>query len=299
MKPSQWNAQSVPDLAGKTAIVTGATGGIGKETARVLAGKGANVILAVRNVEKGEQVADEFRRAPSKGKISVLALELGSLASIKAFAEKVMAAERRLDILVNNAGVMFPPYEKTEDGFELQFGANHLGHFALTGRLLPLLKATQGARVVTVSSTGHTGGNLDFSDLNWQSRKFDTIKAYCDSKLANLYFTYELARRLQEQGASLCVTASHPGMTDTDLKRHSGFLMRSIFIFAQNAEMGALPSLRAACDPDAKAGDFFGPDGFLGMRGFPVKVKSNARSHDKAAARKLWEISEELTGVSY
>jgi NAD(P)-dependent dehydrogenase (short-subunit alcohol dehydrogenase family) len=300
MKTSGWNAGSIPDLAGKIVIVTGATSGIGKEAARVLASKNAKVILAVRNLEKGERTAQEIRQSAPNANMVVQALDLSSLASVKAFAEKILASESGLNLLINNAGVMVPPYSKTEDGFELQFGTNHLGHFALTGRLLPLLHATPGGRLVVVSSVGHMGGHLDFTDLNWQTRKYKAMQAYCDSKLANLYFAYELDRRLKEKGKSLRVTAAHPGWTRTELSRHSGAITHFFEpILFQRAEMGALPTLRAAWDPDAQSGDYFGPSGFLEMQGPPVKVKSNARSHDRAAAEKLWAVSEQLTGVSY
>jgi NAD(P)-dependent dehydrogenase (short-subunit alcohol dehydrogenase family) len=193
-----------------------------------------------------------------------------------------------LDLLVANAVVMFPPYGKTEDGFELQFGINHLGHFALVGRLLPLLGSTRGARLIIVSSLAHRGGKLDFADLNRESRKFNAQQAYCDSKLANLLFAYELTRRLNDAGQTLGVTAAHPGWTRTELQRHAGIFRALNPIFSQVAEVGALPSLRAAFDPAAKSGDYFGPSGALEMRGPPVKVGSNARSHDRALAQTLW-----------
>jgi NAD(P)-dependent dehydrogenase (short-subunit alcohol dehydrogenase family) len=299
MATSQWTAASIPDLSGKTAIVTGATSGIGLETARALANRNAAVILAVRSADKGARAAAMIQQSAPRARISVQALDLASLASVKAFAESICASESRLDLLVNNAGIMAPPYGKTEDGFELQFGTNHLGHFALTGRLTPLLHATQGARVVVVSSVAHRNGHLDFSDLNWERRKFKAFQAYGDSKLANLLFAYEFARRLNQQGKPLCVTAAHPGWTASDLARHSSFVGILHATLSQNTEMGALPSLRAACDPDARSGDYYGPRGFAEMRGLPVKVKSNAASHDRALAERLWKVSEELTGVSF
>ncbi|MCG8443366.1 MAG: short chain dehydrogenase, partial [Caulobacterales bacterium] len=199
-----------------------------------------------------------------------------------------------------NAGVMVPPYAKTEDGFELQFGTNHLGHFALTGRLLGALKAAAGSRLVVVSSLAHRYGGLDFADLAWESRPYSARRAYCDSKLANLLFAHELARRLEAAGANAPrVTAAHPGWTSTDLQRHaSSFRFLNIF-FGQDIRAGALPTLRAAFDPDARAGDYFGPSRHFEMHGPPVTVRSNARSRDEDAARRLWEISEELTGVAY
>jgi len=294
-----WDTQSIQDQTGKTAIVTGATSGIGEETARVLARKNARVILAVRNVDKGGRVADDIRRTTRNPNVSVQALDLASLAAVTSFAEGITHTESRLDLLVANAGVMFPPYTKTADGFELQFGTNHLGHFALAGRLLPLLHATAGSRLVVVSSLAHKQGRLDFSDLNWERRKFNTQQAYCDSKLANLLFAYELARRVKSEGKSLRVTAAHPGWTRTELQRHVPAFRFLNPIFSQGVEMGALPTLRAACDPQAQSGDYFGPSGMFEMRGAPVKVPSNTASHDTEAARKLWAVSERLTGVAY
>jgi NAD(P)-dependent dehydrogenase (short-subunit alcohol dehydrogenase family) len=213
MSNQGWSADSIPDQNGKTAIVTGGSAGLGKETARVLASKGARVIVAVRDVKKGEQALADIRQSVPNAKLSLEQLDLASLASTKAFADKILASESRLDLLINNAGVMFPPYTKTADGFELQFGTNHLGHFALTAHLLPLLLSTPDARIV----------NLDFADLNWEKRKYNRTQGYCDSKIANLYFTYELARRLKDKPVR--VIAAHPGMTRTELTRHSGAMM--------------------------------------------------------------------------
>ena len=226
-------------------------------------------------------------------------LDLSKLASIATFSQSILAEFDQLDVLINNAGIMACPYSKTADGFEIQMGTNHLSHFALTGQLLPLLQATDNSRVVNVSSMAHTMGNIDFSDLSWESRKYSTWRAYGDSKLANLYFTYELARKLKSSDNSPRVTAAHPGWTATELQRHSGssnFLNR---FFAQGVDIGALPTLRAGFDNDAQSGDYFGPSGFMEMRGTPVKVKSNERSQNPDAAAKLWQRSEELTGISY
>ena len=301
MTVETWDVRLIPDLVGRTALVTGATSGIGEQTARVLASKNANVILAVRDVEKGEWVAASIRQScpGASGNISVGALDLASLASVRAFAEKLLVSVKRLDLLVNNAGVMLPPKgSRTEDGFELQFGTNHLGHFALTGRLAPLLYATEGSRIVTVSSLAHKSGRLDFSDLNWERRKI-AAQAYCDSKLANMYFTYELVRRLKNQGRRTSALAAHPGWTSSSLARHSRLVRMLHSTFAQGVEIGALPTLRAACDPGAQPGDHFGPAGFREMRGPPVRVKSSPRSYDLEPAGELWEISERMTGVSF
>lgn len=194
---------------------------------------------------------------------------------------------------------MMCPYSTTEDGFEIQMGTNHLGHFALTGRLMPLLKKTKDSRVVAISSIGHNMGNIDLSDINWEKRKYNTNRAYGDSKLANLYFTYELARKLEDDNNTPMVVAAHPGVTATELTRHSKFFKFFNIFFSQKVDVGTLPTLRAATDPEAKPGDYFGPKGFRGMKGYPVKVDSNKLSKDVIIARKLWVLSEEMTGVSY
>ena len=192
-----------------------------------------------------------------------------------------------------------PPYSKTTDGFELQFGTNHLGHFALTGQLLEVLEKTPDSRIVNVSSMAHNYGNLDLADLNWEKRKYNKMRSYGDSKIANLYFTYELAKRLQKKGAQTVVTAAHPGWTATDLQRHSGFFSFLNPVFAMKGPQGALPTLRAAVEPDAKSGDYYGPDGWQEWRGWPVKVESNAISKNERIAAKLWQTSEKLTGIKY
>jgi NAD(P)-dependent dehydrogenase (short-subunit alcohol dehydrogenase family) len=194
---------------------------------------------------------------------------------------------------------MIPPYTKTADGFELQFGTNHLGHFALTGRLLDLLINTEGARVVNVSSGAHKAGNLNFADLNWEKRSYSAWRAYGDSKIANIYFTYELDRKLRETNLDTLVTAAHPGWTATELQRHTGVVEFLNGIFAQDISMGALPTLRAATEKDLKGAEYFGPDGFMEMRGCPVRVETNQLSKDAAIAKKLWEVSEQLTGVKF
>jgi NAD(P)-dependent dehydrogenase (short-subunit alcohol dehydrogenase family) len=299
MAKSNWNTESIPDQKGRVVIVTGATSGLGKEAARVLAGKNASVIMAVRNVEKGEGVADEIRREFPSADVTVRDLDLSSLTSVESFAEGIMKDYDRLDILINNAGVMMCPYSKTQDGFEIQMGTNHMGHFALTGHLMPLLKNTDGSRIVATSSAAHNLGNIDFSDINWENRRYNTQKAYGDSKIANLYFTYELARRLNGNGKSPLVTAAHPGWTGTDLQRHSGVIRFLNNFLAQGTDIGTLPTLRAAVDPDAQPGDYYGPSRFFEMHGKPIKVESNKRSHDTEAAQRLWEMSEQMTGVAY
>jgi len=297
MTDDKWTEKNIPDLSGKTAVVTGANTGLGKETAKVLAGKNAAVVLAVRNTKKGEEAVLDIKRQFPESVIEVFELDLASLNSIKSFSEAIAEEYSKIDYLINNAGVMVPPYSKTDDGFELQFGTNHLGHFALTGHLMPLLKAAGDARIVVVSSGAHNWGNLNFNDLNWEKREYKKAAAYGDSKIANLYFTYELARKLKDSG--IMVTAAHPGWTATDLQRHSKLFSFLNPLFAQKPHMGALPTLRAATDPEAQSGDYFGPDGKREMKGYPVKVQSNELSRDEAIAGKLWEVSEELTRVNY
>jgi NAD(P)-dependent dehydrogenase (short-subunit alcohol dehydrogenase family) len=299
MKNGKWNVKNIPDQKGRVVIITGATSGLGKEAAVVLAGKNATVVMAVRNVKKGENVADEIRKQNSNAEISVRELDLSSLTSIKKFAAGILDDFDRLDILINNAGIMMCPYSKTEDGLEIQMGTNHFGHFALTGHLMPLLKKTRDSRIVATSSVGHRAGNIDFSDINWETRKYNTSRAYGDSKLANLYFTYELARKLKDNPNNPKVIAAHPGWTRTELQRHSSNLQFMNKLFSQGPEMGVLPTLRAAIDEDAQQGDYFGPAGIFEMQGYPVKVKSNRRSHDEQAARKLWELSEQVTDLKF
>ncbi len=299
MSKTIWDANQIPDQSGRIVIVTGSSSGIGYEAARVLANKNAEVIIAVRNAEKGEAALNNIKAQNDKANISVMILDLASLDSVKKFAAEFQQKHQRLDLLINNAGVMMPPYSKTSDGFELQFGTNHLGHFALTAQLLNLLQKTTGSRIVNVASAAHKYGNLDFNDLNWENRKYKAMKSYGDSKIANLYFTYELQKKLQEAESKTVVTAAHPGWTATDLQRHSGLFEFLNGFFAMKMEQGALPTLRAAIDPEAQGGDYFGPDGWQEWRGYPVKVESNSLSRDTEIARKLWDVSEALTGIHY
>ncbi|MDJ0927743.1 MAG: oxidoreductase [Gammaproteobacteria bacterium] len=295
----QWSANDIPDQQGRVVVVTGATSGIGKEAARVLAGKHATVIIAARNVPKAEAVADEIRQEFPEADVAVRELDLTELASVKTFADGMLQDYQKLDVLINNAGIMMCPYSKTADGFEMQMGTNHLGHFALTGWLLPLLKQTPGSRIVVVSSISHKSGGIDLADLNWESRKYDTMRAYGDSKLANLYFTYELVRKLKDSGDNPLVTAAHPGITATELTRHARWMDFLGKFMAQKPKRGALPTLRAGFDPDAQPADYFGPSGFMEIQGQPVKVESSDRSHDAQAAAALWKRSEELTGIVF
>lgn len=299
MKQQNWTVDNILDQKGRVVIVTGSSSGIGYETARVLANKNANVILAVRNSEKGENALQKIKAQNNNVNVEIMIFDLANLKSIKKFAGEFKQKFERLDLLINNGGVMIPPYTKTVDGFELQFGTNHLGHFALTGLLFDLIKKTKNSRIVNVSSGAHRYGNINFDDLHWDNRKYKKWASYGDSKIANLYFTYELQRKLRQNGSDTIVTAAHPGWTATELQRHSVFIKIISNISAMKIVQGALPSLRAAIDEQALGGDYFGPDGWQEMKGFPVKVRSNKLSYDTEIAKKLWDVSEELTSVKY
>ncbi len=297
MTKSNWSVENIPNQTNKIIIITGATSGLGKEATKVLAKKNATVVMAVRNTKKADIVANEIRLDYPEAKLDIRQLDLGSLKSIKAFTSNFLKDYDKLDILINNAGVMACPYSKTEDGFEIQMGTNHFGPFALTGLLFDLLKKTPNSRIVSTSSFAHLRGNINFSDINWETRKYNTAKAYADSKIANLYFTYELAKKCQD-GHPL-VTVAHPGWTKTELDRHSGIAAFLGNILAQKVDMGTLPTLRAAFDSEAKSGHFYGPNGLFGIKGYPVKVKSNELSHSETIAKELWEVSQKATGVNY
>jgi NAD(P)-dependent dehydrogenase (short-subunit alcohol dehydrogenase family) len=299
---AKWTAADVPDQSGRVAIVTGANSGLGYDTAAVLAEKGARVVLAVRNLDKGAQAADRIKKASPTATVELQQLDLTSLDSVRKAADELRAAYPRIDLLINNAGVMYvPSRETTKDGFEMQFGTNHLGHFALTGLLLDNILPVEGSRVVTVSSVGHRIlARIHFEDPQFE-RKYNRIEAYGQSKLANLLFTYDLQRRLKTKGAPTVALAAHPGFSDTELMRHlpgviPDFVWRP---FTQPADMGALPTLRAATDAAAQGGQYYGPDGLGETRGNPKVVASSAQSHNEDIQRRLWTMSEELTGVKY
>jgi len=291
-----WTEQHIPDQHGRVAIVTGANTGLGYETARMLAEHGAHVVLAVRDVEKGKQAA-----ARIGGDVSVQVLDLTSLDSVRSAAADLRAAHPRIDLLINNAGVMYTPKQTTEDGFELQFGTNHLGHFAFTGLLLDHLLPVPGSRVVTVSSIGHRiRADIHFDDLQWE-RSYSRVAAYGQAKLANLMFTYELQRRLAPHGTTVAV-AAHPGGSNTELARNTPAALRVPLtwlapLITQPAEMGALPTLRAATDPAVIGGQYYGPGGRGEVRGHPKLVTSSPASYDLQTQQRLWTASEELTGV--
>jgi NAD(P)-dependent dehydrogenase (short-subunit alcohol dehydrogenase family) len=298
-----WTAEEIPDQHGRTAIVTGANSGLGRVVARELAKRGAIVIIASRDHAKGAEAAREITAAFPSSNVEAAQLDLANLGSIRAFAERIRAGNDHIDLLINNAGVMAAPHRRTADGFELQLGTNHLGHFALTGLLLPLLDEPD-ARVVTVSSNNHKAGRMQFDDLQGE-RHYSRWGAYAQSKLANLLFAFELDRRLKTAGWPLISVAAHPGYSATNLQLsgpppHERLVMRvSNKLFAQSAEIGALPLLYAATAPDLRGGSYVGPDGAGEMRGHPVLVQATKRAQDEEAARRLWEISERLTGVAY
>jgi NAD(P)-dependent dehydrogenase (short-subunit alcohol dehydrogenase family) len=289
MTSTNWTAADLPDLSGKTVVVTGASSGIGIPTASALARAGALVVLAVRNVAKGDGVARTI-----EGRTDVRRLELTSLSSIREFAA---AWSGDLDILVNNAGIMLVPEGRTDDGFELQIGTNHLGHFALTNLLLPHITD----RVVTISSPLHARGRIDIDDLNWERRTYNASRAYADSKQANVLFTLELQRRLTAEGSTVRAVSAHPGIARTNLGAHltgfrgavAGLATR---VLAQDAEHGALPTLYAATR-DIAGNTFVGPNGLGHLRGYPEVVQPSKASQDSGLARRLWAHSAELTNV--
>ncbi|OFV86987.1 MAG: short-chain dehydrogenase [Acidobacteria bacterium RBG_16_68_9] len=305
---ARWTADHLPELPGKTIVITGGNGGLGYEAASQLARTGAHVVLACRDLRKAQQAIEAIRSVRPGATLDVMELDLANLASVRAFAEAYRVRHETLDVLCNNAGVMALPYRKTADGFEMQLGTNHLGHFALTGLLLEPLLRTNGARVVNVSSGAHRFGRIRFDDLHWE-RRYRKWAAYGQSKLANLLFTYELQRKLEAAGSKVMSVGCHPGYAATDLQfagpRMAGSSVLELGaglmnrLFAQSAAMGALPILYAVTVSDVRGGDYIGPDGIGEMRGFPKRVRSSARSYNREAARRLWEISEALTGVRY
>lgn len=296
----KWTTADIPDQTGRTAVITGANTGLGYETATALAAKGAHVVLAVRNLEKGKAAADLISARTPGASVALQELDLTSLDSIRAAADQLRGDYASIDLLINNAGVMMTPKSTTKDGFELQFGTNHLGHFALTNLLLDRVLAAPGSRIVTVSSVGHRFARrgIRFDDLQWD-RDYSRVGAYGQAKLANLLFTYELQRRLQ--GTNTIAVAAHPGGSNTELMRNLPVAIRGLgTVLAplfQGPDMGALPTLRAATDPGVLGGQYYGPDGFGEQRGYPKVVASSAASHDTAAQRRLWTVSEELTSV--
>jgi NAD(P)-dependent dehydrogenase (short-subunit alcohol dehydrogenase family) len=299
---SKWTTADIPDQSGRTAVITGANTGLGFETAAALAAKGARVVMAVRNLDKGKDAVRRIEQATPGAQVDLQELDLTSLESVRAATEALNANHDAIDLLINNAGVMFTPQSSTKDGFELQFGTNHLGHFALTGLLLNRVLAAPASRIVSVSSQGHRFvEGIRFDDVQ-SERDYSRVRAYGQSKLANLLFTYELQRRLRS--TQTIAAAAHPGGSNTELARNTPAPVRLLFrvvapLLTQDAVMGALPTLRAATDPGVLGGQYFGPDGFGEQRGHPKVVTSSEASYDAGAQRRLWTLSEELTGVVY
>jgi len=303
-----WTIEHMPSQEGRVAIVTGANSGLGYYTVIGLVRAGADVIMACRNLKKGSAAMNNILADHPGAKLTLRELDLADLQSVKSFSEGILKDMDRLDLLINNAGLMAIPYRKTADGFEMQFGVNHLGHFTLTGQLIPLMMKTAGARIVNVSSLAHNAGEIRFNDLAWE-KGYSRWKAYGMSKLANLLFTFELQKRLTEKGSGVLVTAAHPGYSDSELitkgpemngaqwmVRLRKFVNR---LFAQSSEMGALPTLFAAVADEVEPGGYYGPDGFQELKGFPKRVYPNPKRISTALQQKLWEVSRELTGVSY
>jgi NAD(P)-dependent dehydrogenase (short-subunit alcohol dehydrogenase family) len=298
---SKWTTANIPDQTGRTAVITGANTGLGYETAAALAARGASVVLAVRNLDKGKEAARRIEQSTLGAQVALQQLDLTSLDSINAAAGELRDQYDTIDLLINNAGVMWTPKSTTKDGFELQFGTNHLGHFAFTGLLLDRLLPVEGSRIVTVSSQGHRiRAAIHFDDLQWE-RSYSRVQAYGQAKLANLLFTYELQRRLI--GKNTIAVAAHPGGSKSELTRNLprpvSAAMRVVEPLFQATDMGALPTLRAATDPSVLGGQYYGPDGFAEQRGYPKVVASSDQSHDVDIQQRLWAVSEELTSVVF
>jgi NAD(P)-dependent dehydrogenase (short-subunit alcohol dehydrogenase family) len=298
---SKWTTANIRDQTGRTAVITGANTGLGYETAAALAARGASVVLAVRNLDKGKEAARRIEQSTLGAQVALQQLDLTSLDSINAAAGELRDQYDTIDLLINNAGVMWTPKSTTKDGFELQFGTNHLGHFAFTGLLLDRLLPVEGSRIVTVSSQGHRiRAAIHFDDLQWE-RSYSRVRAYGQAKLANLLFTYELQRRLI--GKNTIAVAAHPGGSKSELTRNLprpvSAAMRVAEPIFQATDMGALPTLRAATDPSVLGGQYYGPDGFAEQRGYPKVVASSDQSHDVDIQQQLWAVSEELTSVVF
>lgn len=303
----KWTANDIPNLTGKVLVVTGANSGLGFECTRIYAEKGATVVMAVRNTTKGEKARDEILAAVPNADLDLMTLDVGDLASVRQFAEAFKAKYDRLDLLLNNAGVMAIPRQETADGFEMQLGVNHLGHFALTGLLLDVIVNTPNARIHNVTSSANYMGNINFDDLMGE-KDYGRWTAYGQSKLANVFFTFELQKRLTAAGYDTIVNTSHPGIVLTNLQANSvaqsntrleAILYRVIEpIMAQDVSMGVLPMLYGTTATDARGGVFYGPRTF-NMRGYPAEKKANKSAYDAAALKRFWEASEELTGIRY
>jgi len=299
----KWTVDHIPDLSGKVVIITGANSGLGFESAKVLAQKGANVVLACRNLHKAQKARNLIQEAVPDALIEIILIDLGDLSSIRKFTEKFMGRYQRLDILINNAGLMTGQYQKTKDGFEKHLGTNHLGHFALTGLLFDYHHKTQNSRIVTVSSLTHGLAKMDFTNLLYEGGVgYKPMAAYGRLKLANMLFTFELQRRLTRIGSSTIAVAAHPGISTTNMAPYIHFSKIVLPVakkVLQNPRKGAYSGLRAATDPFAQGDTYFGPRGFMGISGAPVIVNPSSSSRNEDHARKLWEVSERLSGVCF
>lgn len=307
---AKWTLADMPDMKGKTAVVTGANSGLGLETSRALAGKGARVIMCCRSEAKADAAMTDIRAKLPNAQLEFVALDLANLASVKQAAAEIAQKAPSLDLLINNAGVMGLPLMHTADGFEMLFGTNHLGHFAFTAQILPLLEKAPAARVVSLASVAHKQGQLPLDDLNFERRSYSKAKAYAQSKLANLSFALELDRRLRSSNSSVISVAAHPGYSATNVfyaRDAEVSTLRSIWnflagfgaYFALSAAQGSLPTLYAASMDDVQGGDYYGPDGLVEFWGYPTKVKPTARAQDTELGRGLWEKSVAMTGIEF
>lgn len=304
---SKWTQKDIPDLTGKVIVVTGANSGLGYESSLILAGKGATVVLAVRNPTRGEKARDDILQVHPQASLEVMTLDVGNLGSVRAFAAAFRAKYDRLDILINNAGVMAIPRQETADGFEMQLGVNHLGHFALTGLLIDIIVKTPKARIHNVTSSANFFGTINFDDL-MGTKSYSRWGAYGQSKLANVFFTFELQKRLTAAGFDTITNTSHPGLVLTNLQTNSvtqsgtsfeGILYRIMEpLLAQDISMGVLPMLYGATATDAKGGALYGPRTFH-TRGYPAEARANKQAYDAEARKRFWELSEQLTGVTF
>lgn len=301
MVTTSWRYNDIPDQSGRVALVTGANAGIGLQEARLLAKKGAEVILAGRNPAKLEQAVSDIATQVPNAKLSFEIIDLADLDSIAKGADRIKAKYSRLDLLLNSAGVMIPPLSYTKQGFELQFGTNYLGHFALTGQLLPLILKTKNSRIVSMTSLASGMGAINFKDPNYRNRRYLKMQAYAQSKLANILFINELAHKLAAVHAQTKALIAHPGGANTGLMSNGGFVLRRIVtpLGSQSTADAALPILRAACDPEARNGSFWGPSGLFGLTGDPKQIKISAKGSNRNTGQQLWDLGERLTGVSF
>ncbi|WP_336360714.1 oxidoreductase [Haladaptatus sp. ZSTT2] len=298
MASTNWTAADIPDSTGKTVIVTGANSGIGYASTKQLAEKGAHVVMACRSADRADAARRKLESEVENASLDTMELDLASLDSVAQFAAAFTDRYSDLDVLVNNAGVMIPPFSKTEEGFELQFGVNFIGHFALTGQLLPMLLSTPDSRVVTLSSLAHRRASIDFDNFRGE-KSYSQWREYGQSKLADLMFALELQRQLDAHDAGTRSLAAHPGFTRTNLQRHSSLTDFGIGFFSMDQDQGALPTLYAATAPDAQAGGYYGPDGWFEIRGYPEPAKISTSARDEQVAIRLWEYAAEATGVTF